>query len=126
MSLERIKEQIDEIAKTKNIKEDAILSAISAFLEKNYQFELSTEENAKLIKVLKAKILRTIYNKEAHKLLVNEKSNFNKIFGIDNIEKSFLEIAITEMESDGFISCRLYEWSLLEKGIYEAREMVMS
>jgi len=65
------------------------------------------------------------YHQRNHKLLVNERSDFNKIFQIDNIEYSFLERAVTEMESDGFISCRHYEWSLLEKGIYEARKMVV-
>lgn len=123
MNIEDIKLQVEQIAKTTNINEQAIFSAIDAFLKKAYVFDMPDDETLKLIEGIKIKILKTIYRKENHKLLINIRTDYNKVFGIDSIEGKQLERSLTELESEGLISCRAYEISLLDNGVLKARDL---
>lgn len=123
MSIQEIEQQVEQIVKSKSIKQEAIFSAISAFLETNYVFEIPDLEIAELMQILTTKILKTIYRKERHKLLINPRTDFNSVFGIDSIELKYLERTLTELESKGLLSSLKFELSLTDKGVMEARKL---
>ena len=121
MNIEKIKERVDEIAKSENIHEQEVYNRILAYLETTNNYTIPAEDELEIISDIKTKILKTLYSKAGHKQGINRQTKYNELFDLDGIEIKYLEQAFQDLETNGQVASLMYEISLTEKGIMTIR-----
>jgi hypothetical protein len=121
MNIEKIKERVDEIAKSENIHDQEVYNRILAYLETTYNYTIPAEDELEIISDIKTKILKTLYSKAGHKQGINRQTKYNELFDLDGIEIKYLDQAFQDLETNGQVASLMYEISLTEKGIMTIR-----
>lgn len=121
MTMQEIEKKIKEIASNRSIPEQEIINNVLAHLEVTYNPKDYSDEDKEIIEEIKDKIGSVLYSCDRQRMVVNQKTKFNEVFDLDQIEMKLFDATLADLESAGYVYSLKHEIGLTEEGIRKYR-----
>lgn len=114
MDIKGLEKLISEIASQQNTYQGAIIDDLADFLNMKYGISIMAKER-ELIDDVKMKVITKLYNADLHK--ANVSSDLRKTFKLDLLEIDYIDMAVDELEHEGFIKKAKSDINLTKEGV---------
>lgn len=121
MTIEELKELIEQLSETSGKNQAEITQDIADFAKLKYSNNISESER-KIIETVKEKLLNGLYSMRDNSY-VSSRPDYGEKFGLDRLELNVLNKAGEELEKAGLLEGNENYIKLTDNGVLEAKKL---